>query len=300
MDQWRALAQERLQQQNFDYLSFAVLDFEREDFAGFDLWRGGELSYRPIFDLASLTKPLTLSFSALLQPEFFALKEREALLNHRAGLPSGGRLSRKNWRSTLNSYPLEPVSATLYSDYSALRLMLEVESSAKQSLYSIASSWWDEEVIHWKKIDDSFRCPPTGFRHGEVIQGIVHDDNAFVIGEELSHAGLFGSLNGICRTLLSLKKAWPELLRQTQSLEASQRFVLGFDRVVDPSTSLAGSGSSNQTIGHLGFTGTSFWIDLQKKKGWVLLTNATQHYWYSREKLQALRRELGSLVWSSP
>lgn len=299
MDQCKQLAWERLQQQNFDYLSFAVIDFKTEQFNGFNLWRGGELSFEPVFDLASLTKPLTLSFAALLYPECFAQENYLALLQHQAGLPSGGRLSKKNWQQTIQAYPINPGSIPLYSDYSAIRLMLEVESSSKQSLYSMASAWWDQEIVHWKKIQQPLYCPPTGYRHGEVIQGVVHDDNAYVIGQELSHAGLFGSLNGVCRSLLNLGKVWPKLLEMTDQLPSDQRFVLGFDRALEAKESLAGFGCSRQTIGHLGFTGTSFWIDLQRKYGWVLLTNATQHYWYNRERLQSLRRELGAQVWAS-
>jgi CubicO group peptidase (beta-lactamase class C family) len=298
MDQWRELAATRLKEQNFDFLSFALIDFKRQSFEGFDLSKTGELSYAPIYDLASLTKPLTLSFAALRHPKLFTNQYHQSLLHHRAGLPSGGRLSKQSWKSTLMDYTLQSDQAELYSDYSALRLMLEIEALSGQDLYSLSRPWWDKEIVHWTQIDQPFHCPPTGFRSGAVIQGQVHDDNAFVIQRELSHAGLFGSLSGVCKSLLQLSESLPTLLKATEAIDPSLRFVQGFDRVTDPLTTLAGPGSSKHTIGHLGFTGTSFWIDLKKRKGWVLLTNATQRYWYSRDQLQSLRRELGALVWA--
>jgi CubicO group peptidase (beta-lactamase class C family) len=75
------------------------------------------------------------------------------------------------------------------------------------------------------------------------------------------------------------------------------RFILGFDRVTDTENTLAGKGCSHQTFGHLGFTGTSFWIDLEKNRAAVILTNATQSYWYDRQGLNDLRRQLGSALW---
>jgi CubicO group peptidase (beta-lactamase class C family) len=51
------------------------------------------------------------------------------------------------------------------------------------------------------------------------------------------------------------------------------------------------------TFGHLGFTGTSIWIDPQKKKGHVILTNATKKYYYDRQGLNDLRRQIGEAIW---
>lgn len=285
--------------QRFDRCFFAVLDLDQQTHVELNLRNGEDTNERPFFDLASLTKPLTLSFFALNYPQSFQKRpELEWLLNHRASLPSGGRLSEQDWREQILSYPLKLAPTDLYSDYSALRLMLEIEATTGQSLYSQVRSFWDSEVLHWRELVKSKPCVTTGLRGGKVIQGDVHDDNAFVLKQELSHAGLFATGSGLCRTLLAeIPKHWATLERSLEATSADRRFVLGFDRPQDRERTLAGRGCSPFTIGHLGFTGTSFWLDLKRRVGWVLLTNQTQYAWYEREGLQGLRRSLGEAVW---
>jgi CubicO group peptidase (beta-lactamase class C family) len=69
---------------------------------------------------------------------------------------------------------------------------------------------------------------------------------------------------------------------------------------MDKANTLAGLGCSENTFGHLGFTGTSFWIDLEKARGAVILTNATQSYWYERSGLTNLRKTIGEAIWKLP
>ena len=75
------------------------------------------------------------------------------------------------------------------------------------------------------------------------------------------------------------------------------RYIQGYDHVMDPENTLAGKGCSQKTFGHLGFTGTSFWIDLEQLKAAVIFTNATQSYWYERSGLTHLRKSLGEAIW---
>ena len=85
-----------------------------------------------------------------------------------------------------------------------------------------------------------------------------------------------------------------KLLKNAKSTE---RFVGGWDRVLDAQNTLAGKGAGPVTFGHLGFTGTSLWIDCNKRKGVAILTNATQKYYYHREALNNLRQKIGEAVW---
>ena len=105
-----------LKDQNFDCLAVGVIDFKNSKYKT----RGSDL----FFDLASLTKPLTLSSAKFGHGDLWQ-EDFDLLLNHQAGLPDWGRLSRCNWREELLSYPLKK-SPTLYSDLGALRLMLEL------------------------------------------------------------------------------------------------------------------------------------------------------------------------------
>ena len=77
------------------------------------------------------------------------------------------------------------------------------------------------------------------------------------------------------------------------------RFVNGWDTVADSSNTLAGNGAPESVFGHLGFTGTSIWIDSACKYGYTLLTNATKEYWYAKSELNKFRKNLGGLIWQS-
>jgi serine-type D-Ala-D-Ala carboxypeptidase len=118
-----------------------------------------------------------------------------------------------------------------------------------------------------------------------LLQGEVHDENAYCLGGVAGHAGLFGTASGICDLLQTLWKLHnggdasvalaPSVVQtfwRRQDLVPGSSWALGFDT---PSTAGSSSGSrfSRRTIGHLGFTGTSFWIDLEREILIILLTN---------------------------
>lgn len=283
--------------QHFDSLAVGVIDFAQPSFTGFELYQGEESDQFHFFDLASLTKPLALSLAYLKYSEDFD-QQMLLLLDHQAGLPSYGKLSQQNWRTEILQWPIKK-SATEYSDYGALRLMLEYEKKTGKKFPQFLGEDWDAQMVFWKELARPEQSPSTGTRGGKAIRGEVHDPNAYIIGEFCSHAGLFATLPGLCQTLLTMNEKYQMIGKVQKALQSEQfdRFVWGFDRVQDAQTSLAGQGSSSVTFGHLGFTGTSFWIDPQLLKGHVILSNATQNPGYAREKLNHIRREIGQTVW---
>lgn len=277
------------QQAHFDALAIGVIDFASGDYEveGHNYW----------FDLASVTKILGHAAVYALKPEAFT-PELRLLLEHRAGLPAWGLLPNPGWRDIILSY--KPTSAeTLYSDYSAMRVTLELEKQ-KLVVPEVLSSIWDTEVRFWRnKPYDAF-SPKTGERGGHGIYGDVHDPNAWVIKEWCGHAGLFGTIGGVCRTLLNLEKQTGFVQKTKTALKGHEhRFTLGWDRVENPQNTLAGAGCSAHTFGHLGFTGTSVWIDADKMRGHVILSNATRDGWYNKEGLNEIRWAVGELVWRS-
>ncbi|MGZ3787695.1 MAG: serine hydrolase domain-containing protein [Bacteriovorax sp.] len=299
MEKLKNLAFELMGNQHFDSIAVGVIDFKNKSFESFEI-SADVFSTRPYlyFDLASLTKALTNSVVRLKRPELFDEKMM-LLLNHKAGLPMGGLLSKKTWREELLAYEIKE-SPTLYSDYSSLRCMLEIEKKSGKKLEELCSFYFDPELLHWKKLPEGSFSPEYGTRNKKIVCGEVHDNNCYNIGEFISHAGLFATVDGLCRSLLNLDrevKMNEQLDRAFSSQKADDRFILGFDRVMDVENTLAGKGCSRKTFGHLGFTGTSFWIDLEKMRGSVILTNATQTYWYERSGLTHLRKTLGSAIW---
>lgn len=293
---------ELMQNQNFDSVAYALIDFSKNTFDSVE-YVEGEFSHEPylFFDLASLTKPLTNSAVRLKHPELFDAKT-DLLLNHRAGLPLGGRLSKKGWEDFLWQYEVRE-SETLYSDYSSLRTMLEIEKKSQKKLKELCSYYFDEEMIYWNELPEYAITPITGMREKSFISHEVHDDNCFVLNRFVSHAGLFATVDGVAKSLLNLNrevKLLDQLKKEFKNHDHGKRFILGFDHPQDLENTLAGRGCSQNTFGHLGFTGTSFWIDSEKNLGQVLLTNATQNYWYSRAGLTDLRKSLGALGWGYP
>lgn len=289
--------------QQFDALSLGVIDFSKEKCEVFELNKLDKpfLAKRPSieYDLASLSKPLTNGIGFLDQRKNIST-DMELVLNHRGGLPAWGLLPRDGWEKIIMSYNIVD-SPTLYSDYSALRFMLEFNNTIGADLYQTAGKYWDEELFFWKDLKNNHHCLQNGFRNQKPNIGFVHDPNAFTIGEKVSHAGLFGTINGVCKTLLELNKKLKLLPTMLEDINkcADNRFVNGWDRATDLEHTLAGKGCSKHTFGHLGFTGTSIWIDPIKNIGHVLLTNATKLYWYDKKDLNTFRREIGQLIWEN-
>jgi CubicO group peptidase (beta-lactamase class C family) len=131
--------------------------------------------------------------------------------------------------------------------------------------------------------------------------GLVHDDNALVMGGVAGHAGLFGNALGV----LGIARAWLERrlpeLDQLQSAAVVAEFTkastvpgssrrAGFDGPAPDGSGATGRALSPRAYGHLGFTGVSLWIDPDAESIYVLLTNRV-HPTRSDERIGALRRE---------
>ena len=125
----------------------------------------------------------------------------------------------------------------------------------------------------------------TGFR-GRVIQGEVQDENAYAMGGVSGHAGLFANVRDLLRfAACILARGRTAEGRQLFSPETVERFAtrpeggrgegraLGWD-VPTPGGS-SGRHFGPRSIGHLGFSGTSLWIDPDQNLAVVLLTNRT-------------------------
>ena len=128
------------------------------------------------------------------------------------------------------------------------------------------------------------QIPPTaddkGFRH-RIIQGEVQDENAFVMGGVAGHAGLFATAHDVASFAYAMLPGnaslfRPETLRLFTAREISPpgtSRALGWDTPSAPSQS--GAYLSTNSYGHLGYTGTSLWIDADRELSITLLTNRT-------------------------
>jgi CubicO group peptidase (beta-lactamase class C family) len=116
-----------------------------------------------------------------------------------------------------------------------------------------------------------------------ILEGEVHDENAWIMGGVAGHAGLFATGRAVWRfgqSLLHGLRGHPWLVSTPtlrtfttrQRAPAGTTWALGWDTPT-PGKSSAGQYISPAAIGHLGFTGTSLWIDPEKDVIIVFLTN---------------------------
>jgi CubicO group peptidase (beta-lactamase class C family) len=147
------------------------------------------------------------------------------------------------------------------------------------------------------------RCPWRGF----LLEGQVHDDNAYAVGGIDGHAGLFGTAADIHSLLSELLTAncdpdavthFPHALVRKffKPLSGSDR-TLGFDTPSRTESSCGAYFSAN-SVGHLGYTGTSFWLDLDQSIIVVLLTNRV-HPTRDNETIKTFRPQLHDAVMQS-
>ena len=121
-----------------------------------------------------------------------------------------------------------------------------------------------------------------------LLQGEVQDDNAWCLGGVAPHAGVFGTLSGVVawvralmgqglvsKTTLDLFFQETRLHQDISGFAAPSGKALGFDLPSKNGQGSTGFSFSPSSVGHLGYTGTSLWIDLQRGTFAVLLSNQT-------------------------
>jgi CubicO group peptidase (beta-lactamase class C family) len=226
------------------------------------------------------------------------------LLSHTSGLPAWRPFHEKlrdhfgaalplvpvarrkaHFDSLLDEVPLEcaPGERVIYSDLGFLLLerilSRDLTSDAKRIFGTIPGlQFHDRPVLDSRTLSSTHVatevCPWRG-----LIQGTVHDDNAWSRGGLSGHAGLFGRLCDVQLWVESLfNEKWVSLstLRQfTRTVSDSSGAVRAFGFDVPSATGAGSTGTcfSMNSIGHLGFTGTSLWMDLDAGEYAILLTN---------------------------
>jgi serine-type D-Ala-D-Ala carboxypeptidase len=226
------------------------------------------------------------------------------LLAHNSGLPGYAEFFRTAstpaalLRACLD-LPLEadPGTRAEYSDPGFILLGKALEVRLRENL----SAWVHRQIFTPLGMAATAFAPPpsarpsiapteqdTAFR-GRVIQGEVQDENAWVLGGVAGHAGIFSNVPDLLRFALEIlesqrsadesseptclfRAAKVQQFAERQNPEGSSR-ALGWDTPSENSS--AGRHFSPHSIGHLGYSGCSLWIDLDSDVAIVLLTNRT-------------------------
>lgn len=266
---------------------------------------------RTVFDLASLTKILatTLLCGYAIEEDKLALDEepwprwpgatvRHVLL-HNAGLlwwapfylnvpgPSVGLpAGRQHVLDEVLATPLERGvgEKTVYSDlgFIALAALLEERLGDRYDRLfdAVANASYGATGLRYVPLfEDGYHpaLPDVAATErcawrNRLVQGQAGDNNCFAMGGIAGHAGLFGSVLDVekaARYHLSL----PDRLRALATWDGERR--LGYDRPTEGGTT--GGAVSDRGFGHLGFVGTSLWLDPEGPAPggalYVLLTN---------------------------
>lgn len=209
---------------------------------------------------------------------------------------------------------------SLYSDLGFILLGLIVERSSRQSI----SDYFLDHIVcplggprigfilpeRLRAFSDSVAeigaVAPTevdGWR-GHLLCGEVHDQNAAALGGEAGHAGLFGSADAVLAIsgewlrahhgrATILNQAMVQELTQRQKPGGSSSWALGWDTPSAPSS--AGRYFAVRSFGHLGYTGTSVWIDPVRELEVVLLSNRV-HPSSRNEAIKEFRPAIHDLV----
>ena len=241
------------------------------------------------------------------------------LLTHTSGLPPFKEYWRtsKNKQDTLTKIfaePLEyePGTKEVYSDLGIILMAEIIERLTGRTLDDLAKNY----IFSPLGMKETMYRPPkklwsqiapteidNNLRH-RLVQGEVHDENAFAIGGVSGHAGLFSTapdLSAFCQMLLNggvyahqriLRRATIAQFTTPQQLSGGTR-TLGW--AVPTEGGSSGHYFSAHSFGHTGFTGTSIWIDPDRKLFVVLLTNRV-HPTRENTKIQQVRPVLHDAV----
>jgi serine-type D-Ala-D-Ala carboxypeptidase len=217
----------------------------------------------------------------------------------------------------------ERATRSLYSDLGFILLGLIVERSSRQSMSDyfldhivrplggprIGFILPDRRRAFSDSVDDETGAvAPTEADpwRGHLLCGEVHDQNAAALGGEAGHAGLFGTVDAV----LAITGEWlhayhgrkailnqgivREFIRRQKQKEEISSWALGWDTPSMPSS--AGRYFGARSFGHLGYTGTSIWIDPERELEVVLLSNRV-HPSSRNEAIREFRPAIHDLVY---
>ena len=218
------------------------------------------------------------------------------LLAHSSGLPayeklffkaqSRDQLLRAAFTTSLSA---DPGLRAEYSDIGFILLGAALERIANESM----DAFCHREIFGPLAMSNTTFNPPSAGRgkipptaddrsfRKKIIQGEVQDENAFVLRGVAGHAGLFSTAEDLTRFAQAMLHGGHPILRpetvalftHRASAPPGTSRALGWDTPSAPSQS--GKYFGPTSFGHLGYTGTSLWIDPERQLSIVLLTNRT-------------------------
>src|SRR5215218_3181063 len=257
------------------------------------------------------------------------------LLTHSAGLPAWRPLyllaedEPERAAGTIASLDLEykPGTRVVYSDLGFIALGILLTRITGQPLADMAR----HEIFEPLNLKQTFFNPEAALQTGiaacetgnvyeanmckeggsgeyqnsrqRLIWGEVHDGNAYFLGGAAGHAGLFSTAH---ETYLLAQQFLPDsskLLNRETCRMFRENMTSGLEEARSIGWQLAATKDSTggadlpaDSFGHNGFTGTCVWIDPQKRRVFILLTNRTHAHALPFANMKAVRREFNSIA----
>lgn len=277
---------------------------------------GNPVTNNSLFDLASLTKvvctlPLCLilikekqlnlgkkikfyvSSAGWFQDPSLGDVTISDLLSHTSGLPAWKPLfsiskDPEVLRANVLQTSLVKNGVRCYSDLGMILLGHLIERISGTTLDVLLDEWVLNPLgmnhtcfnpLNRYKSDDCVATEDCGWRK-KIMQGTVHDENAYAMGGISGHAGLFSTVEDLTKYM----DAWCDYLGELGLEEEVHRiieikgdnqnlpnFTLGWR--IAPSLEFSGAGNYKGAFGHTGYTGTSLWFDPKKKTSIIVLNN---------------------------
>ena len=164
------------------------------------------------------------------------------------------------------------------------------------------------ELGYFGSSDGGLKTPVTvvpgsdPFR-SDVIWGEVHDGNAYFMGGVAGHAGVFSIAEEVFKIAQQFLPNYTNLLKPETCAMFRINFTPGMNehrsfafQLATTPESTAGTKMSPESFGHLGFTGTSLWIDPVKERVFILLTNRTHNHALPFVNINSVRRKFHDLA----
>ncbi len=216
-----------------------------------------------------------------------------------------------------------PATRVIYSDLNFMLLGETVERIAGTGLNRIcrekiyrplklnSTDFIDISMVRSRRLEpvaEMFAATEICPSRKRLLVGEVHDDNAFAMGGVAGHAGLFAPARDVDRIAAELIASWAgrsELIPQEVMREfwrrdtnvAGSTWALGWD-TPSPQHSSSGRHFSPAAVGHLGFTGTSLWIEPARAVSITLLTNRV-HPRRDNQGIREFRPRIHDLIMES-
>jgi serine-type D-Ala-D-Ala carboxypeptidase len=137
----------------------------------------------------------------------------------------------------------------------------------------------------------------------QTVWGEVHDGNAYFLGGAAGHAGLFSTAVETLRIAQQFVAAGTQLLKVETCRLFRTNMTEGLDEARSLAWQLAATPASTagprlppDAFGHLGFTGTSCWVDPQRERTFILLTNRTHARPLPFVNINGVRRSFHTLA----